>query len=655
LLMVIDLVPMLERSLAVAALPLDVVENQPIDWGDEMDNLTMAIRVAIPALHVDLSLSVPVNVETGRGSFVQQLVSRVSATYPCTKLLNGDQATAAQAFDKKCQKLARLQKERHEFYEQVASKFERMAQTIQQLKRDYYREIDHLREQIRALKRDPLACLDSVVFFDPEMYKLPSWEDMLEHMDNNRMRREALKESGGVNIKHVPVYMLCQSCRGKFQAQADESANKLCCTDASTQTEDALKLEEGSKVTCLNAVQSGFDAVRFRNEGSTTIFESDRDCAFILQRSLDSNSLDFVCDEDRDADRSSMDARSKVSSFAAASSVHDEHAFSILSPRSVWIAKNTIVSHRPPINGIGSITFDIEHPLASSSCISEDTKTQTDIIDNMDFACPSYASDASLQPSEDEFKGQTRNLSRSSSESSQEVASLSGSIPIDVWMRRRSLKDDRLMAPNAAMRSADAIGAPICMERLPSGSNSRNIRRGRTRRRLGVTSMPDASGACLDGLALDNDDSDDEEHAGKHTRKSLSLHQEDESRRRCVKENKENEKPSDEHPHTSYHQVPIVSMSPEFSPPDSKLIWRRKVRPSTVTICRSSQHEGIQPSESISSVPDTVNLRLPRLPSTGSPDASPGLSARSWVSSGRSTGRPRRNSVPIGTFACIDL
>merc|ERR1719398_149125 len=95
------------------------------------------------------------------------------------------------------------------------------------MKRDYYRELDHLREQLSRKKRDPSIEPDNVWFFDVAAYRLPSWETIVEKLDAMRMKRELLLHQlgGRERIKRVPVNMLCQKCRSKFQDPDGEESS----------------------------------------------------------------------------------------------------------------------------------------------------------------------------------------------------------------------------------------------------------------------------------------------------------------------------------------------------------------------------------------------------------------------------------------------
>mmetsp|Transcript_9362 Transcript_9362/g.15078 ORF Transcript_9362/g.15078 Transcript_9362/m.15078 type:complete len:632 (+) Transcript_9362:40-1935(+) len=135
-----------------------------------------------------------------------------------------------QRFESTLQQQENVRKERHQFYKEMEKTSESMTKTMQAMKRDYYREIDHLREQLSRKSRDPDFEPENVVFFDVGAYNLPSWDDVANKLDGMRMQRELLlKELGGKdNVKHVPMHMMCSQCRNKFK-DLEAKGLDLCC------------------------------------------------------------------------------------------------------------------------------------------------------------------------------------------------------------------------------------------------------------------------------------------------------------------------------------------------------------------------------------------------------------------------------------------
>jgi uncharacterized protein YprB with RNaseH-like and TPR domain len=137
-------------------------------------------------------------------------------------------------FELAVQQKDEVRAEMYQFYKDVEKQNQQMIQTMQTMKRDYYRELDHLREQLSKKKRDPKFDPDNVFFFDIGTYGLPSWEQVVDKLDGDRMKRElVLTEMGGSeNVKKVPVHMLCEKCQNKFGGPEDISRDQSVQTDS---------------------------------------------------------------------------------------------------------------------------------------------------------------------------------------------------------------------------------------------------------------------------------------------------------------------------------------------------------------------------------------------------------------------------------------
>jgi len=163
----------------------------------------------------------------------------------CSGAYDAAKEADLERFEAAVQHQSSLRRERHEFYSKVEARFASMADTIQRMKRDYYREIDHLREQLSRKRHDPNFEPDSsVVFFGSNSYHLPSWMDIVEELDGMRMKRELLQQEGSDRVRTVPIHMLCAKCRGKFQSPDDMvTAQRQNCCDKEVQVggpEDGL-------------------------------------------------------------------------------------------------------------------------------------------------------------------------------------------------------------------------------------------------------------------------------------------------------------------------------------------------------------------------------------------------------------------------------
>lgn len=183
----------------------------------------VSLRVECADLGLNLAMLL-VGDPKGRVSF-QKLASALSCSGLVGQPFDTSQEAELDRFEAARQHSDALRREREDFYTRIESRFSELAETMQRMKRDYYREVDHLREQLSRKRRKPDFEPESVVFFDPSGYKLPCWQDVIAQLDGMRMKRDLLQnELGGEHIRRVPVNMLCERCRKKFQTPEEELA-----------------------------------------------------------------------------------------------------------------------------------------------------------------------------------------------------------------------------------------------------------------------------------------------------------------------------------------------------------------------------------------------------------------------------------------------
>lgn len=208
---------------------------------------SISLRLECPELDVNFAMILPVN-SSDRVPYHKILQALASAQifgsgYDLSK------EEELQKLEATLQQQDTARKERHQFYKEVEKNSEFMTKTLVTMKRDYYREIDNLREQLSRKARDPNFEPDNVFFFDVSAYKLPSWDDVTNKLDGMRMQRELLlRELGGTEkVKNVPMHMLCQECRNKFKG-LEEQGLDLCIhravqtdsSDLSNESNDAI-------------------------------------------------------------------------------------------------------------------------------------------------------------------------------------------------------------------------------------------------------------------------------------------------------------------------------------------------------------------------------------------------------------------------------
>lgn len=202
--------------------------------GAPLDDPVVCVRATSEELGLDFALTVPV--KSTRVDSISNMLADLAIAIGNGTALDMKQLADADSFTATVQHRIQLRTEQHEFYNQVKQRYEHISATIQQLKRDYYREIDQLRDQLQAKQRDPKFKVEDVSFFDPYAYKIPTWEEIAEYLDSKRMRRELEAQQGGPGLRRVPMFMLCRTCRTKFDSM--DSAREMELEDEGTQTDE---------------------------------------------------------------------------------------------------------------------------------------------------------------------------------------------------------------------------------------------------------------------------------------------------------------------------------------------------------------------------------------------------------------------------------
>eukprot|EP00746_Dinoflagellata_sp_MGD_P002790 gnl/MRDRNA2_/MRDRNA2_105451_c0_seq1.p1 gnl/MRDRNA2_/MRDRNA2_105451_c0~~gnl/MRDRNA2_/MRDRNA2_105451_c0_seq1.p1 ORF type:complete len:755 (+),score=125.58 gnl/MRDRNA2_/MRDRNA2_105451_c0_seq1:85-2349(+) len=224
----------------------------------DIEDPVLSLMLKSQELDLDFEISLPVKV-TQSPSF-HGLLASFAAAVPSEVAVSEKQASNLKGFDDALQTAFALRDERHAFYAQVQKNFDRLAETLAHMKRDYYREVDHLRAQISLSKRDPDFQHDNVFFFDPAAYQIPSWTTVVEQLDDRRMQRELLVEQGGISIRNVPLHMLCQNCRNRFQHDPIHAVEVATQTQApienSATNEEKEKVDKSSSGLLPNVADS---------------------------------------------------------------------------------------------------------------------------------------------------------------------------------------------------------------------------------------------------------------------------------------------------------------------------------------------------------------------------------------------------------------
>eukprot|EP00931_Biecheleriopsis_adriatica_P014708 TRINITY_DN11670_c0_g1_i1.p1 TRINITY_DN11670_c0_g1~~TRINITY_DN11670_c0_g1_i1.p1 ORF type:complete len:710 (+),score=144.50 TRINITY_DN11670_c0_g1_i1:310-2130(+) len=185
-----------------------------------------------------------------------------------------DRAMAMRTFETSLQRSSEARQEEQRFYREVSKNYEQMATTLQQMKLDYLREIGQLRDQLRARKNDPNTQPDDVTFFAPGAFRVPSWQSIVEELDERRKQRDVEAYKNGTMKfvpRYIPVEMFCRNCKGKLSAGDSKEILK--------EEDPDLELEQGTK-QCDASVQTEDDkekSLRVSRWAQTELGEGDID------------------------------------------------------------------------------------------------------------------------------------------------------------------------------------------------------------------------------------------------------------------------------------------------------------------------------------------------------------------------------------------
>jgi len=217
---------------------------------DASQELALTLQVESADLGLHFAVDIPMKA-TPEGTSFRSLAALAAKALSSGIALDMNKADDMRRFEESLQKRAERRQEEQQFYVEVGRTFGRMATNMQTLKRDYYREVEHLRQQISIMKRNAEYQPDSVVFFDPASFQIPTWEAIVELLDDRRAKRELLREEYGTSVRNVPVWMLCEACRRKCETKVDHT------NTTATQTElDPGAQTEGLEVRCDVSVQT---------------------------------------------------------------------------------------------------------------------------------------------------------------------------------------------------------------------------------------------------------------------------------------------------------------------------------------------------------------------------------------------------------------
>jgi len=214
--------------------------------GDELGDLMhprLWVRVDSIDLGLDFSMMLACNGSPEDRPSV--LLTRLARAVQDSSALDLQQSSELQRLEKDMQRCFDARKDMHHFYRQLSQKHQQMSVKLHQMKIDYHREVDHLREMLRKRNEDPRFKPDDITFFDPAMYTVPSWQEIVRDLDRLRTDREmkavrAAQNGGSERIKHVAVEMWCKTCKANLPSKDVEK--EATCSDGSTQTDEIFQI-----------------------------------------------------------------------------------------------------------------------------------------------------------------------------------------------------------------------------------------------------------------------------------------------------------------------------------------------------------------------------------------------------------------------------
>eukprot|EP00928_Gymnodinium_smaydae_P026977 TRINITY_DN21013_c0_g1_i1.p1 TRINITY_DN21013_c0_g1~~TRINITY_DN21013_c0_g1_i1.p1 ORF type:complete len:847 (-),score=134.93 TRINITY_DN21013_c0_g1_i1:231-2648(-) len=145
----------------------------------------VTLRASSEDLGFDFALALQMALPERRGEQrcdCSALVAELSRGISQGAALDMRDKIAARRFDQQVEESVQNWADQRAFYAELSGCYERMARLLKEMRRDYWREIDHLRNNLREAlggKRVETLDPDKVVFFDPAAYDVPGWQAIL--------------------------------------------------------------------------------------------------------------------------------------------------------------------------------------------------------------------------------------------------------------------------------------------------------------------------------------------------------------------------------------------------------------------------------------------------------------------------------------------
>ncbi|CAJ1446391.1 unnamed protein product [Effrenium voratum] len=146
------------------------------------------------------------------------LLSDLASSINQGKVLDMQQEVCMKAFEARLNRNATMRQAQYRFLAELGKAYEQQAIKMHEMRQSYYREIDHLRDQLGIKARNPSFDMKEVQFFDAKAYRPLSWKELADLLLVQRIEANG----GERTVELVPVRVLCRDCRNKFASEVPD-------------------------------------------------------------------------------------------------------------------------------------------------------------------------------------------------------------------------------------------------------------------------------------------------------------------------------------------------------------------------------------------------------------------------------------------------
>lgn len=185
------------------------------------------------------------------------LAQRLAEELPNLPPFDLTEEVAARRLDDVLAKRTQEFEERQSYVDHLRQAFEDMARTVYSMRKAYLKEVCNLKGHISRLKDNPQAEIydeSEIVFFDSSSYRIPSWTEIVDMLDNRRKEREELEmqaaNGGPCARKLLPLRLCCKDCRRRAFSAALRKECDEPFQDMASQTEQITDLGDWGARYC---------------------------------------------------------------------------------------------------------------------------------------------------------------------------------------------------------------------------------------------------------------------------------------------------------------------------------------------------------------------------------------------------------------------